>query len=112
MKRADVLAREHTEKAIATLAEAMDNPMNETRERISAAKELLDRGHGKAAQAIIALPPTRQQAAMLAGMSDEDLMAIVHQPLPRLAQMRHRESSVIDAEFSAVPSVAADPLLS
>lgn len=109
MKRADELAREHTERAIAVLAEAMDDPFAETKDRLKAAAELLDRGHGKAAQAIIALPPTRQQARILAAMDDDALMAIVQQPLPRLSQMRR--APVIEGEFTEV-APADDPLLS
>lgn len=101
MKSADTLAREHTEKAIDTIVSVMDDPFAENKDRIRAAETILDRGHGKAAQAIIAIPG-RQIAAMLAGKSDEELMAILNQTqLPRLAP--------IDAEFQEV--VPQDPLL-
>lgn len=100
MKTADSLAREHTEQAINTLAEVMADPLAENRERLTAANSLLDRGHGKPNQAIIAVPGNRQIAALLAGKTDDELMAILnsHQ-LPRLAP--------IDAEFSEI----RDPLL-
>ena len=99
-KNADSLAREHTEQAIDVLAEVMADPFAENRERITAANSLLDRGHGKPNQAIIAVPASRQQAALLAAMSDDDLIAVLnHVRLPRLAP--------IEAEFAEVP----DPLL-
>jgi cellobiose-specific phosphotransferase system component IIA len=99
-KNADSLAREHTEQAIDVLAEVMADPFAENRERINAANSLLDRGHGKPNQAIIAVPASRQQAALLAAMSDDELMAAITQArLPRLGP--------IDAEFAEVP----DPLL-
>lgn len=45
------LAQQYTEKALQTLAEIMEHGENETA-RISASKELLDRGYGKAPQAL------------------------------------------------------------
>jgi hypothetical protein len=45
------LARVHTAAAIATLAEVMLNPDEKGAARVAAAKELLDRGHGKPMQA-------------------------------------------------------------
>jgi hypothetical protein len=99
-KNVDSLAREHTEQAIDVLAEVMADPFAENRERITAANSLLDRGHGKPNQAIIAVPASRQQAALLAAMSDDDLIAVLnHVRLPRLAP--------IEAAFAEVP----DPLL-
>ena len=53
-KRADALAREHTEAAIAVLAEVMYEGDAKHADRIKAADSILDRGHGKAQQAIIA----------------------------------------------------------
>lgn len=102
-KSADSLARKHTEKAINVLAEVMDDPFAENKERIAAANSLLDRGHGKPLTATIALPSTQAHRAMLAALSDEELMArITSAPLPRLVPAGH-----IEAEFSEV-----DPLLS
>ena len=100
MKTADSLAREHTEQAINTLAEVMVDPFAENRERLTAANSLLDRGHGKPNQAIIAVPGNRELAALLAQMSNDELAQIVQQSqLPRLAP-------AIDASFTEV-----DPLL-
>jgi hypothetical protein len=88
-RSADKLAREHTERAISTIAEIMDDPFAESRDRISAAKELLDRGHGKPLTATIALPMSRQQAAALAQMSDDELeQSVVGTQLPRLAPIK------------------------
>jgi len=99
MKTADALARQHTEQAIETLAEVMSDPFAENRERLTAANSLLDRGHGKPNQAIIAIPGNRELAALLAKMSEDELAAIVHgATLPRLAP--------IEATFTEV-----DPLL-
>lgn len=82
---ADSLAREHTERAIDTLAEVMKDPFAENRERIAAANSLLDRGHGKPLTAVISLPSNRAHQAMLAALSDEELMAQIQgTQLPRL----------------------------
>jgi len=83
IRKADALAREYTEQAISKLAEIMEN--GEDRDSISACKELLDRGHGKPLTATIALPINRQQAALLAQMSDDELeQSVVGTQLPRL----------------------------
>jgi class 3 adenylate cyclase len=87
MRRLDSLARDHTEKAVDTIANIMDDPFAEDRDRLAAAKEILDRGHGKPLTATIALPASRQQAAALAAMADEELMAAIEQAqLPRLTR--------------------------
>ena len=46
VKDLQALARQHTDKAIAALLAALDNP----RERVAAAQILLDRGYGRAIQ--------------------------------------------------------------
>lgn len=46
-----LLAQEYTERALAVLADIMENGEHEAA-RVSAAKELIDRGHGKAAQPV------------------------------------------------------------
>lgn len=79
------IARDHTERALNVITEIMDDPFEEARDRLRAAETIIDRGHGKAAQAVIAIPASRQLAAALAGLSDEQLVSIVNaQPLPRL----------------------------
>src|ERR1700748_3784475 len=107
MRTADSIARDHTEEAIATIAEVMKDPFAENRDRVAAAKEILDRGHGKPNQAIIAVPGNRAIAALLSGKSDDELMAILnkHHP-PRLQS----HTPAIDAKFTEVdPPI--DPLL-
>jgi hypothetical protein len=79
------LARARGAKALDVLEEVMEDPIAEDRDRVRAAEALLDRGYGKAAQAIIAVPAARRQAALLASMSDEQLVAIIEQKqLPRI----------------------------
>lgn len=83
-RSADSLARDHTETAINVLVDAMDDV--DTKYRIAAAKELLDRGHGKPLNATIQVPTSRAQAARLANMSDAELQdALRSTPLPQLA---------------------------
>jgi hypothetical protein len=84
IRSADRLAQDHTERAIQTLADIMNNAA-EDRDRVRAAESLLDRGHGKPAQAIISIPASKKQQALLAAMSDEDLLvAIQGTELPRM----------------------------
>ena|ERR1700674_887670 len=97
---ADSLAREHTERAISVIAEVLNDPFAENKDRLKAADSMLDRGHGKPLTATIALPSNHAHRALLAAMSDEELMARIQgATLPRLAP--------IDAEFAQAP----DPLL-
>lgn len=72
---ADTLARAYAEEAVLTLAEIMGDATARKADRISAAAQILDRGYGKATQAVIALPSKRAVAQQLAHMSEEDLMA-------------------------------------
>lgn len=89
-RSADSLAREHTEKAIDTLAEVLTDPFAENKDRIRAAESILDRGHGKAAQAVIQLPASREQARRLAAMSDDDLLEVIQSAeLPRLTPIQY-----------------------
>lgn len=86
----DNLAREHTERAVETITQIMDDPFAENRDRLKAAEQILDRGHGKPLTATIALPASRQQAAMLAAMSDEELLSRIQSAeLPRLVPAGH-----------------------
>lgn len=78
------LARLHGPRALDVLADTMESAV-EDRDRIRAAEALLDRGYGKASQAIIAVPATRRQAQLLASMSDDQLVAVIEQKqLPRI----------------------------
>ena len=74
-KRADQLAREHTEAAINTLVEVMYDGDAKPSDRIKAADSILDRGHGKPVQATIAIPLDKAARDALYDMTDEDLMA-------------------------------------
>jgi hypothetical protein len=95
MKRADQLARSHTEQAIATLAAIMNNSLSEDKDRIKAADSLLDRGHGKPLAAVIQLPPSKMQLQLLAAAGDDELLEIMRaKPLPRLGH------DAIDGEFT------------
>ena len=79
------LARARGPKALEVLEEVMTSGLAEDRDRVRAAEALLDRGYGKAAQAIIAIPASRRQRALLATMSDDQLVAIIEKKeLPRI----------------------------
>lgn len=107
-KSLDQLARERTEKALGVIDEVMSDPFAENRDRLKAAVEMLDRGHGKPLHATISIPLTKQKAAQLATMSDADLMAHLQQtPLPTLLSL-----PTPDAEFTDVTPQAVDPMLS
>ena len=95
MSDATKLAREHTDRAIRTIAGVMDDPFEEARDRLRAAEMILDRGHGKASQAVIMVPGDKSEIRkQLASMSDAELMQIVNESrLPRLT---------IDAEFTEI----------
>lgn len=81
------------------LAEILDE--DDPRHRIAAAKELLDRGHGKPLNAVIQVPTSRAQAQKLAAMSDAELQdALRSTPLPQLAApvLYPEEREAIEAE--------------
>lgn len=59
------LAKTHTEKAVATLADIMGNDEVDPRARVAAANALLDRAWGKAAQAVHVTAETPQAVAIL-----------------------------------------------
>lgn len=104
-KTADGFAREHAEEALKIIAEEMRNPLNEAKDRLKAAEIMLERGHGKPTQAIIAIPASRRVSEAAAMMTDDELIEVMRaSPLPRLA------APVQDAEFSQVEA-ETDPLL-
>jgi cytochrome P450 len=108
----DRLAQEHTERAVTVLAEILDDPFAENKDRIRAAESLLDRGHGKPAQAIIALPMNREQARRLAAMSDDDLLQVVQaHELPRLNPPTDLPSNLVSSPTETPASLEDDPLL-
>jgi hypothetical protein len=89
LRSVDSLAREYTEEAIDTTLEVMRDQGVDPGTRLKAAQTILDRGHGKPLNAVIALPVNRQHAAALAAMTDEELETIIQStPLPRLQPAR------------------------
>jgi hypothetical protein len=110
-KGIDELAREHAPRAIDVLADTMESAV-EDRDRIRAAEALLDRGYGKPAQAIIQVPANRRQAALLAALSDEQLVAVIEQKqLPRLSPAQSLITVPTSAHGPASDTYAADSLL-
>lgn len=118
-KSADSLARESAEEAIQVIRDEMRNPLNEAKDRLKAAEMLLERGHGKPTQAIIAIPASKRVSEAAAQMTDEDLLEVMRaSPLPRLqapdnptsadgsATARGAVAEAVDVEFEEV-----DPLL-
>jgi len=102
-RSADALAREHTERAVEVIAEVMNDPFAEDRDKVKAAEAMLDRGHGKPLTATIQVPANRAQAALLAAMSDSELLeAIAQAQLPRLMNQK---------DFIDVVAEQLDPLL-
>jgi hypothetical protein len=110
-KSADQQARENVDDAIDVLREIMISPLAEDKDRLRAAESMLDRGYGKAAQAIIAIPAGKRQAEQLAQYDDEQLLDIIREtPLPRLSAPEPEVEPIIEAEFDVVePDI--DPLL-
>ena len=101
------LARIHAPRAIELLADTMETAV-EDRDKIRAAEAILDRGYGKPSQAIIAIPASRRQQALLAGMSDEALVAVIEsKKLPRLSQ----PLVTVNPHGPAADTYALDPLL-
>lgn len=72
---ADSLARLFTREAIGTLVEILRGA-GKPADRLKAAEALLDRGYGKATQAIISVPARQAVAQRLAMMDDAALLAI------------------------------------
>lgn len=98
------MARAYTERAMNTLVSIMEDPFAEDKDKIKAADSVLDRGHGKPTQAVIALPPAQMVRDAASRLSREELERIIRDaPLP---QLRH-ESEAVDAEYEEV----VDPLL-
>lgn len=80
----------HTEDAVKCLAAIMNNDMGNENARIAAAREILDRGHGKSAQVHTGDDP------------DTQIIVVTHVP-------RHSDTTdAIDAEHSPVMIEAAE----
>lgn len=74
---ADSLARLYTAEAMGLLVQVVRGDVEaKTSERIRAAEDILDRGHGRAVQAVISVPARQAVAARLAAMSDDALLQI------------------------------------
>jgi hypothetical protein len=87
IRSADSMAREHTETAIETIANVMNDWAAEDRDRLAAANAILDRGHGKPLAAVIEIPASKALQQRLASMTDDELMARIQSTeLPRLAK--------------------------
>lgn len=106
-RRADAIARDHVAEAMDVIRDVMIDPLSETKDRLKAAEIILERGEGKVAQAIIAIPGSKADAARLATMTDQDLLSIIEsEPLPSLM------APSVDADFEdIVPAGTIDPLL-
>ena len=109
----DAQARALTESALATINEVMIDPLAEHRDRLRAAEQILDRGHGKPLSATIQLPANRRQAQQLAALSDEELMAQIRSsPLPRLlTEARGETYDSADSPIEEPLALASHPLL-
>jgi hypothetical protein len=103
-RSASELARRYTDAAVTTVAQIMSDPFAEDRDRLAAARDILDRGHGKPLNTTVSVPASKRQAEQIAAMSDGELLEAVRAaPLPKL---RH---DAADAYYEVVP--ARDPLL-
>lgn len=84
-------------------------------DRIAAAKEIMDRGHGKPTQAVIAIPSKRAIAQQLAGMTDDQLMETLtdararRASLPALVDSRPDDEAELDGDDTAADSGFHEP---
>ena len=76
----EAMAREHTERAINRVQGLIDDP--DPKIALAAAKEIFDRGHGKPTQAIVTIPARKEKQALLAQLSDEQLMEAIDAETP------------------------------
>ena len=82
----DSMAREHTESAVQTIVAIMNDPDLPPKDRLKAAQEILDRGHGKPINATISIPASRLMQQKIEAMTDAELMAVVQShELPRIS---------------------------
>lgn len=103
---ADTLAREHTTEAIGAIVDVMRGWDSKPGEVLAAAQALLDRGHGKPTQAIIAIPAEAKAADQLASMSDADLLAAIG--AARIA--RQRALPALETTHTIIDNPEDDPL--
>ncbi len=103
---ADRLAREHTAQAIKTIADMMTDVFAKPADRLRAAELILDRGHGKATQAIIALPAKGAAAQRLAQLTTEKIMELI-EASGGMAALAARHA--IEGEFVELPAPSPTP---
>ena len=106
---ADSLARLHTAEAMGIMVKAMRGEIHDLKPeaRLRAAELILDRGHGRAVQAIISVPARQASAMRLAAMSSSELLRIA-------ARGRGREKggpigcevkgTPLEGEFTVIPN--------
>jgi hypothetical protein len=99
--RIDQKAQARGEAALDVIDEIMSDPFAENKDRLAAAREMLDRGHGKPNQAVIMVPLDRQRRQAAALYSDAELGEIIE------GEIVKREES----EQLALPAPEQDPLL-
>ena len=99
--RIDQKAQARGEAALDVIDEIMSDPFAEDKDRLAAAREMLDRGHGKPNQAVIMVPLDRQRRQAAALYSDAELSNIIE------GEIVKREES----EQLALPAPEQDPLL-
>lgn len=75
---ADSMSRLYTAEAVGLAVQIVrgDIPGAKAADRLRAAQLILDRGHGRAVQAVISVPARQAVAARLAAMSEDALLAI------------------------------------
>lgn len=76
-------ARDRAEEALEVIAEIMNDDGERSRDRLRAAEAILDRGYGKAAQAVIAIPADRAARQAAALYSDDELSLIIEGEIVR-----------------------------
>lgn len=109
-RNVDDIARDYDEEAIKVFAEVMRDEYAENRDRLRAAENLVERGHGKAVTPIEVRPGGKKRDA-LAALSEDALYDIVNRAtLPRLTR-EVMEAEVVEAEFEVEVDWENDPLL-
>lgn len=108
---ADSLARLHTAEAMGLMVQAVRGqiPGIKPAERLRAAETILDRGHGKAVQAVISVPSRQAVAARLAAMSDDDLLRIAQNAQGQRGEYPPRGGPNVGGEQRGTIQAGADP---
>jgi len=91
-------ARDLSDRALDVITDIMEDPSAENRDRLRAAEAIHDRGYGKAAQAIIAVPADRLARQAAALYTDEQLDNII-------------EGEIVRREEQEALPAPTDPLL-